>query len=100
MQYNEPLHCRPVRRYDKQVDTVVRLGTTEALARGVFFGSTGMTGNYIMLSVLWYGAGSPRASLPMLRQFLHVCAESKSPEPRRSNRLLLPRCLWAGSEAR
>lgn len=36
------------------MEDILRLGHTEALARGMFFGATGMTGNFIMLSVLWY----------------------------------------------
>eukprot|EP01134_Creolimax_fragrantissima_P006447 CFRG6447T1 len=42
-------------RFDKNVQHVRSLGYTEALAQGLFFGSTGMTGNFIMLGVLWYG---------------------------------------------
>ena len=51
-----------IHRYDERVDRVLRLGDTEALARGLFFGSTGMTGNFIMLSVLWY-ANAPSTLL-------------------------------------
>ncbi|KNC75702.1 hypothetical protein SARC_11779, partial [Sphaeroforma arctica JP610] len=42
-------------RFDSKVNDVRKLGHTEALAQGMFFGSTGMTGNFIMLGVLWYG---------------------------------------------
>ncbi|XP_042215943.1 ATP-binding cassette sub-family B member 10, mitochondrial-like isoform X2 [Homarus americanus] len=46
-----------VRRYDTNIDNVLRMTFKESLARGIFFGLTGLSGNIIILSVLYYGGG-------------------------------------------
>lgn len=46
-----------VERYRRRVDEVLRMTYREAFARGVFFGLTGLSGNIIILSVLYYGSG-------------------------------------------
>ncbi|XP_071079228.1 ATP-binding cassette sub-family B member 10, mitochondrial-like isoform X1 [Haliotis cracherodii] len=41
--------------YDRKISHVLKLSYKEALARGVFWGFTGMSGNVIVLSVFYYG---------------------------------------------
>ncbi|CAL8111742.1 unnamed protein product [Orchesella dallaii] len=41
--------------YESKILDVLKLSYKEALARGVFFGMTGLSGNFIILSVLYYG---------------------------------------------
>ncbi|KAJ9579752.1 hypothetical protein L9F63_004589, partial [Diploptera punctata] len=41
--------------YSKKIQKVLELAYKESLARGVFFGLTGLSGNVIVLSVLYYG---------------------------------------------
>ncbi|XP_004365108.2 ATP-binding cassette sub-family B member 10 [Capsaspora owczarzaki ATCC 30864] len=44
-----------VKRYDGHVQTVYSLGIQEGKARGIFHGATGLAGNLMMVSLLWYG---------------------------------------------
>ncbi|KAK8733379.1 hypothetical protein OTU49_006610 [Cherax quadricarinatus] len=48
---------REVKRYDKNIDSVLHMTYKESFARGIFFGLTGLSGNIIILSVLYYGGG-------------------------------------------
>ncbi|XP_048240806.1 ATP-binding cassette sub-family B member 10, mitochondrial-like isoform X1 [Haliotis rufescens] len=41
--------------YDQKISHVLKLSYKEALARGIFWGFTGMSGNVIVLSVFYYG---------------------------------------------
>ncbi|XP_046571175.1 ATP-binding cassette sub-family B member 10, mitochondrial-like [Haliotis rubra] len=41
--------------YNQKIDHVLKLSYKEALARGVFWGFTGVSGNAIVLSVFYYG---------------------------------------------
>lgn len=41
--------------YNKGIDDVLKLSYKESLARGIFFGLTGLSGNMIVLSVFYYG---------------------------------------------
>lgn len=50
----EPLEMK---RYDRNIDSVLHMTYKESLARGIFFGLTGLSGNIIILSVLYYGGG-------------------------------------------
>ena len=43
------------KRYNASIDVVYQIAKKEALAKASFFGSAGMTGNLIMLGVLYYG---------------------------------------------
>ncbi|KAG8239248.1 hypothetical protein J437_LFUL010638, partial [Ladona fulva] len=43
--------------YEKKTLEILHLAYKEAFARGVFFGMTGMGGNLMILSVLYYGGG-------------------------------------------
>lgn len=52
-----------IAKYFKCVDDVKYLGYKEALAKGMFFGTTGLSGNLIVLSVLWYGGSMMQAGL-------------------------------------
>ncbi|XP_062503697.1 ATP-binding cassette sub-family B member 10, mitochondrial-like [Corticium candelabrum] len=42
-------------RYGTQIDQVLTIANREALARGVFFGFAGLSGNLVVLAVLWKG---------------------------------------------
>ncbi|XP_069117773.1 ATP-binding cassette sub-family B member 10, mitochondrial-like [Argopecten irradians] len=46
---------REVAAYDEKIDHILMLSYKEALARGIFWGSTGFSGNMIVLSVFYYG---------------------------------------------
>lgn len=46
---------REVAAYDEKIDHILQLSYKEALARGIFWGSTGMSGNMIVLAVFYYG---------------------------------------------
>ncbi|CAG5126308.1 unnamed protein product [Candidula unifasciata] len=41
--------------YSQKVEKVLRLGYKEALARGIFFGFTGFSGNTVIISVFYFG---------------------------------------------
>lgn len=41
--------------YDAMIEHVLKLSYKESLARGIFFGCTGLSGNLIVLSVFYYG---------------------------------------------
>ncbi|KAK7488683.1 hypothetical protein BaRGS_00020136 [Batillaria attramentaria] len=41
--------------YNSKIDEVLKLSYKESLARGIFFGFTGLSGNLIVLSVFYYG---------------------------------------------
>jgi ATP-binding cassette subfamily B (MDR/TAP) protein 10 len=41
--------------YNSRIDSVLRLSYKEALARGIFWAMTGLSGNLIILSVFYYG---------------------------------------------
>ncbi|TIB01095.1 hypothetical protein E3P96_02496 [Wallemia ichthyophaga] len=43
------------KRFSRKIDTVLQLGRREAIASGVFFGSTGFSGNLSILALLAYG---------------------------------------------
>ncbi|KAL1138969.1 hypothetical protein AAG570_009030 [Ranatra chinensis] len=44
-----------IETYMKKMEHVLDLATKESLARGIFFGMTGLSGNAIVLCVLYYG---------------------------------------------
>ncbi|XP_065208672.1 ATP-binding cassette sub-family B member 10, mitochondrial-like [Planococcus citri] len=44
-----------IARYRDKMETVFQLAKREALAKGIFYGMTGFSGNAIILSVLYYG---------------------------------------------
>ncbi|XP_078045934.1 ATP-binding cassette sub-family B member 10, mitochondrial isoform X1 [Augochlora pura] len=44
-----------IKRYNSQLENILRVCYKESLLRGIFFGLTGFTGNAIVLSVLYYG---------------------------------------------
>ncbi|XP_041351268.1 ATP-binding cassette sub-family B member 10, mitochondrial-like [Gigantopelta aegis] len=46
---------KEISAYSEKVTDVLMLSYKEALARGIFWGSTGLSGNVIVLSVLYYG---------------------------------------------
>ncbi|XP_054262814.1 ATP-binding cassette sub-family B member 10, mitochondrial isoform X2 [Macrosteles quadrilineatus] len=46
---------REMLTYSDRMQHVLDLATKEALARGIFYGLTGLSGNVIILSVLYYG---------------------------------------------
>ncbi|XP_060068390.1 ATP-binding cassette sub-family B member 10, mitochondrial-like [Ylistrum balloti] len=46
---------REVNAYDEKIDHILMLSYKEALARGIFWGSTGFSGNMIVLAVFYYG---------------------------------------------
>lgn len=41
--------------YGQEVDKAYQLARTEAIVRGLFYGSAGLAGNAIILTVLWHG---------------------------------------------
>ncbi|GAB6021768.1 hypothetical protein CHUAL_004346 [Chamberlinius hualienensis] len=41
--------------YDKKLESLLKLMYKESLVRGIFFGCTGLCGNVVVLSVLYYG---------------------------------------------
>ncbi|XP_076648336.1 ATP-binding cassette sub-family B member 10, mitochondrial [Halictus rubicundus] len=43
-----------IKRYNSQLENILRVCYKESLLRGIFFGLTGFTGNAIILSVLYY----------------------------------------------
>ncbi|XP_045123243.1 ATP-binding cassette sub-family B member 10, mitochondrial-like [Portunus trituberculatus] len=49
--------AREVQRYQARAEEVLQMTYRESFARGVFFGLTGLSGNIIILSVLYYGGG-------------------------------------------
>ncbi|MPC20697.1 ATP-binding cassette sub-family B member 10, mitochondrial [Portunus trituberculatus] len=49
--------AREVQRYRARAEEVLQMTYRESFARGVFFGLTGLSGNIIILSVLYYGGG-------------------------------------------
>ncbi|KAI9552331.1 ABC transporter [Daphnia sinensis] len=46
---------REFARYDERIEHVLQLGYKEAKAKGIFFALTGLSGNAIIISVLYYG---------------------------------------------
>lgn len=46
---------REFARYDERIEHVLELGYKEAKAKGIFFALTGLSGNAIIISVLYYG---------------------------------------------
>ncbi|KAG8280911.1 ATP-binding cassette sub- B member 10, mitochondrial [Homalodisca vitripennis] len=46
---------REIQTYADRMQHVLELATKESLARGIFYGMTGLSGNAIILSVLYYG---------------------------------------------
>jgi len=44
------------RKFSEKVAKVVTLGRKEAIASGIFFGSTGWSGNVTILGLLGYGS--------------------------------------------
>lgn len=48
---------REIQTYDKSINYVLDMTYKESLARAIFFGMTGLSGNVIILSVLYYGGG-------------------------------------------
>ncbi|MCL4122955.1 UNVERIFIED_CONTAM: hypothetical protein GTU68_044085 [Idotea baltica] len=46
---------KEMQNYRSKVENVLNLSYRESLARGIFFGLTGLSGNIIILSVLYYG---------------------------------------------
>ncbi|CAG7786584.1 unnamed protein product, partial [Allacma fusca] len=44
-----------IKTYKDKIQEVLHLTYKESLAKGVFFGMTGLSGNFIILSVLYYG---------------------------------------------
>lgn len=46
---------REITRYKNQIDKVLGLGYTESLARAIFYGAAGLSGNVIIISVLYTG---------------------------------------------
>ncbi|XP_016050625.2 ATP-binding cassette sub-family B member 10, mitochondrial [Erinaceus europaeus] len=62
-----------IQKYTSQVDYVIQLAKKEALARAGFFGATGLSGNLIVLSVLYKGGmlmGSAHMTVGELSSFL------------------------------
>lgn len=49
--------AREVQRYQARAEEVLQMTYRESFARGIFFGLTGLSGNVIILSVLYYGGG-------------------------------------------
>nr|XP_050854280.1 ATP-binding cassette sub-family B member 10, mitochondrial [Vespula vulgaris] len=47
--------AQEVKRYSSKLQDVLKLCYKESLYRGIFFGITGLSGNVIVLSVLYYG---------------------------------------------
>ena len=46
---------REIQAYDQQMDNVLAKAKVEALAQAKFYGITGLSGNMIILTVLYYG---------------------------------------------
>ena len=46
---------REIQAYDRQMDNVLAKAKVEALAQAKFYGITGLSGNMIILTVLYYG---------------------------------------------
>ncbi|XJO74141.1 hypothetical protein BDV3_005001 [Batrachochytrium dendrobatidis] len=46
---------REISLYTEKVQNVYKLGIKEALASGIFFGGAGLSGNLVMLAILYYG---------------------------------------------
>lgn len=46
---------REISHYEDQIRSVLNLGYKESLARAVFYGMAGLSGNVIIISVLYYG---------------------------------------------
>jgi ATP-binding cassette subfamily B (MDR/TAP) protein 10 len=44
--------------YTKSINKVMAMKFKEAMAYGVFYGTTGFSGNFIILSVFYFGGGS------------------------------------------
>ncbi|XKL64962.1 hypothetical protein PGB90_005048 [Kerria lacca] len=44
-----------IQRYVSKIESVLKLAKKECLARGIFYGMTGFSGNVIILSILYYG---------------------------------------------
>ncbi|KAH8336080.1 hypothetical protein KR074_009332 [Drosophila pseudoananassae] len=52
------IFCREeqeVKAFDKKLDEALQIGYKETRARSIFFGLTGFSGNFIIISVLYYG---------------------------------------------
>jgi ATP-binding cassette subfamily B (MDR/TAP) protein 10 len=49
------MEATEMKRYGSEIDKVLQLATKEAFARGVFFGFAGLSGNLVVLAVLWKG---------------------------------------------
>lgn len=47
------------RKFNERVQAVFSLAKKEAIASGIFFGSTGWSGNVTLLALLGYGQCSP-----------------------------------------
>lgn len=62
---------RPARRpseasaFSAKVDEVFQLARKEAIASGIFFGGTGLTGNLTMLCLLGYGGHLVASRVPL-----------------------------------
>ena len=72
------------RLFAKKVDDVFQLMRKEAIASGIFYGSSGLTGNLAMLCLLGYGKSVPRnvsivSSSPLLPMFVggHLVSRSE-----------------------
>ncbi|XP_021564807.1 ATP-binding cassette sub-family B member 10, mitochondrial isoform X1 [Carlito syrichta] len=62
-----------IQKYSGKVDSVMQLAQREALARAGFFGATGLSGNLIVLAVLYKGGllmGSAHMTMGELSSFL------------------------------
>uniref|UniRef100_A0A8C3SSK6 ATP-binding cassette sub-family B member 10, mitochondrial n=2 Tax=Chelydra serpentina TaxID=8475 RepID=A0A8C3SSK6_CHESE len=62
-----------MKKYTSKVDYVLQLAKREALARACFFGATGLSGNMVILSVLYKGGlllGSAHMTVGELSSFL------------------------------
>ncbi|TPX47553.1 hypothetical protein SeMB42_g03282 [Synchytrium endobioticum] len=46
-----------IRRYGVRVQTILDLAKKEAIASGLFFGGAGLSGNIVILALLYYGGG-------------------------------------------
>ncbi|KAK7794387.1 hypothetical protein R5R35_011668 [Gryllus longicercus] len=65
------------RRFSSAVDKVLQLASKEAMAKSIFFAMTGLSGNAIILSVLYYGGslvGSEEITVGALSAFLLYAA--------------------------
>ncbi len=49
---------KEISAYNKSVEKVMEMKFKEAIAYGIFFGTTGLSGNIIILSVLYFGGHS------------------------------------------